>query len=84
MTCSWLAHDLHKTHMTRAVSDYDSQLKKMVPRAAATTMGRKLHAWWNLAIITLIDIILPLIHEMVDNNNKKQQQNNDDNKKDDT
>ena len=65
--------------MTRAVSNYDSQLKKMVPRAA--TMGRKLHAWWNLAIITLIDIILPLIHEKVDDNNDD---NDDDNKKDDT
>ena len=74
------------THLTRAASDYDSQLKKMVPRAAATTMGRKLHAWWNLAIITLIDIILPLIHEMVDDNNNDDDNDddNDDNKKDDT
>ena len=61
--------------MTRAASDYDSQLKKMVPRAA--TMGRKSHAWWNLAIITLIDIILPLIDE-------KDYDDNDDKKKDDT
>ena len=67
------------THMTRAASDYDSQLKKKVPRAAATTMGRKLHVWWNLAIITLIDIILPLIHEKEDDDDK-----DDDNKKDDT
>ena len=37
----WPALDLHMTHMTRATSDYDSQLKKMVPRAAATTTGMK-------------------------------------------
>ena len=41
VNCRQLAHDLYKTHMTRAVSDYDSQLKKMVPRAAATTTGMK-------------------------------------------
>ena len=67
--------------MTRAASDYDSQLKKMVPRAAATTMGRKLHAWWNLAIITLIDIILPLIHEKVDDNDDNNDDDNDDDNK---
>ena len=41
VNCRQLAHDLHKTHMTRAASDYDSQLKKMVPRAVATTTGSK-------------------------------------------